>query len=91
MEKNKITTFKMEPIMLEKWLKQNGGEYTGDVVEGCLLDSFVVFTKRGIAAFYESYVNSCQSNYYVEFQVYPGNDVFEKWHKFSDKYGYGEI
>lgn len=45
--------FGISPKYFEKWFSQNQGEYTGDFVEGVLLDSFVIATKRGFAAVYE--------------------------------------
>lgn len=68
---------------LEKWIRQNGAEYTGDFSPGCLLDNFVMVTKRGFAAFYENFVNCWTSDYYVEFQPGPAQDVFRKWFAFE--------
>ena len=65
--KDGVTTFYLNPCELEKWMYQNKADYTGDYFEGCLLDNFIVSTKNGIAAIYEHYVNSNQSDYLVKF------------------------
>lgn len=57
------------------WCKQNAAQYTGAYVEGCLLDNFIMITKRGYAAFYEHYLNEWRSDYSVEFQSGPAQDV----------------
>lgn len=80
----KITRFYMEPQQLGKWMYQNDAEYTGMFIEGCLLDNFVVMTRRGFAAVYEHYVNPNQSNYYIEFQPGAAQDVLRKWYELED-------
>lgn len=81
---NKITRFYIDPQNTEKWFRQNHAEYTGMFVEGCLLDNFVVMTRRGFAAFYEHYLNPNQSIYYVEFQARAAQDVLRKWYELED-------
>ena len=79
-----VTCFRIEPgVAFEKWMYQNGAEYAGDYVEGCLLDNFVVSTRRGFAAVYENYVSEWVSDYYVEFQPGAAQDVFSNWYKFE--------
>jgi hypothetical protein len=68
---------------MEKWINQNSAEYTGDFSPGCLLDNFVMVTRRGYAAFYENVVNCWTSDYFVEFQPGPAQDVFRKWYAFE--------
>ena len=83
-----IKTFFVLPKNLEKWLHQNHGTYTGDFVEGCLLDNFIVETKRGYAVFYEHYVNEWSSVYRVEFQAFKEtrcNELFDRWNKFIEQ------
>lgn len=81
-----VTCFRLSPgEELEKWIHQNGAEYTGDYIEGCLLDNFVMYTPRGYAAFYESYVNEWTSDYYVEFQPGPAQTVFSNWYEFEKR------
>lgn len=83
-----VTCFRLDPgAAFEKWVHQNGAIYTGDYIEGCLLDNFVMATQRGYAAFYENYINEWKSDYYVEFQPGPALDVFSKWHNFEQKTG----
>ena len=79
-----VTRFRLDPGELEKWLHQNGAEYTGDYIEGCLLDNVIVATRRGYAAIYENYLNEWNSDYYIEFQPGAAQNVFAKWYKFEE-------
>ena len=79
-----VTRFRLDPAGLEKWLHQNGAEYAGDYVPGCLLDNFVVVTRRGFAAIYENYLNEWSSDYYIEFQPGAAQKVFAKWYQFEE-------
>jgi len=79
-----MTCFRMNAGNLEKWLYQNGAEYTGDYIEGCLLDNFIVSTRRGFAAIYEKYVNPNLSEYYIEFEPGAAENVFSNWYKFEE-------
>ena len=83
-----MTCFYLGSTQLNKWMHQNRAEYVGCCVEGCLLDSFVVATKRGFAALYEHYLNPNSSDYYVEFQTGTAQDVFRNWYKFEEKCEY---
>lgn len=58
----------------EKWMHQNQAETTGDFVEGCLLDNFIVQCKHGVAALYEHYCNCWSSCYEVHFARASGKD-----------------
>ena len=80
-----VTCFRLDPDQLEKWMHQNGAIYSGDYMEGCLLDNFVIATKRGYAAIYENAVNTWTSDYYIEFQPGAAQDVFRRWYEFEDK------
>lgn len=81
-----VTCFRINPgANFEKWAHQNNAEYTGDFLCGCLLDNFVMVTKRGYAAFYEHYVNGGMSDYYVEFQAGAAKDVFNAWYEFEQR------
>ena len=67
-------------------------QYTGAYVEGVLVDSFVVETKRGVAAIYEHYLNEWTSNYYVEFTDYKNgfkngevDKIWSDWYAFEEK------
>ena len=90
MKNPNIKEFYLNPANFNKWAHQNAVEYTGDFVDGCLLDNFVVFTKHGIAAIYEHYVNPWQSNYRVEFIRTPKTEepgwtqkLFSRWYEFE--------
>ena len=87
-----VKKFYLNPKYYDMWAHQNRVIHTGDCIEGVLLDNFVVFTKHGIAAIYEHYVNSNQSDYEVHFirehkHSNPGwtKPVLEEWYDFEDK------
>ena len=81
-----VTRFRLDPgPAFEKWAHQNGAEYTGDYIAGCLLDNFIMATPRGYAAFYEHYLNEWNSDYYVEFQPGPAQNLFSNWYEFERK------
>ena len=80
-----MTKMRIQPSFLNKWLHQNKAECTGDCVEGCLLDNFVVATKRGYAAIYEHYVNAWESDYRVEFEKGEAPNVFARWDEFVNR------
>jgi hypothetical protein len=79
----KMTEFDINPKYLEMWLHQNRAEYTGDCVEGVLLDNFVLATKRGFAAVYEKYCNEWTSCYHVVFEPGTAQNMFRQWYKFE--------
>lgn len=81
---NNTTTFIIGSCDLDKWMHQNKASYTGEFVEGCLLDNFVVVTRRGFAAIYEKYLNPNSSCYLVEFQKGAAQDVMRNWYKFEE-------
>lgn len=80
-----MTRFYIDPQNIEKWLHQNEAEYTGDFVDGCLLDSFVVWTKNGVAAVYEHYLNEWSSDYLIEFERGSADEVWTNWYLFADR------
>lgn len=87
-----MTRFYLNAGALDRWMHQNKALYTGAYIEGILVDSFVVETKRGIAAFYEHPLNEWTSNYYVEFTDYNNsftndeiNKIWSNWHAFEEK------
>ena len=80
-----MTRFYLDPKHLEKWMHQNAAEYTGDFIEGCLQDNFIVWTKNGVAAFYEHYQNAWSSDFYVEFERGAGDEVWTNWYLFENK------
>ena len=81
-----VKTYKFGAMRYEKWLKQNDGEVI-DILEGCLLDSLMVNTKRGVALLMETYVNSNSSNYTLYFAANKDRDamdtLFEMWDTFA--------
>ena len=79
-----MTTFRIGPADLEKWMHQNEAEYTGAFAPGCLLDNFVLACKRGFAAFYEHYLNCWSSDYLVEFEPGPAQGVWKNWYEFEE-------
>ena len=81
-----------EAVIGSRWMHQNKAQYTGAYVEGVLVDSFVVETKRGIAAIYEHALNEWTSNYYVEFTDYKNgfkngevDKIWSNWYAFEEK------
>lgn len=87
-DENHITKFYLSANELEKWIHQNNAEYTGDFIEGCLLDNFVLVTKKGFAAIYEHYLTPWSSDYYIEYQKGAAQNVFKKWYDFEDRQDY---
>lgn len=81
-----MTILRMDPRMLDKWMHQNSAEYTGDFLDGVMLDNFVVWTKRGAAAFYENALNSWSSEYRVEFEPGDAPNVWKRWEAFEEQY-----
>lgn len=79
-----VTSFRISPENLEKWMHQNRAEYTGAFVEGRLLDNFVLVCKRGFAAVYEHYLNCWSSDYLIEFQPGTAQGVWKNWYKFEE-------
>lgn len=72
---------------LEKFIAQNDAVFTGDFVEGCLINNFVLACNRGYAFFYEHATTTWTSDYYVEFVPYNDREnvlkLWDKWHKFE--------
>lgn len=68
---------------LGKWMAQNAAEYTGDFVEGCLLDNFVLAVKRGFAAVYEYPVSAWSSVYRVVWEAGAAQNLFREWYAFE--------
>lgn len=79
-----VTRFRLGSTELKKWMHQNKAEYTGDCVEGCLLDNFVLACKRGFAAVYEHTLNCWTSDYIVEFAPGAALEVWKNWYCFKD-------
>lgn len=75
----RIKTFLVGSTDIEKWMHQNKAVYTGSYYEGCLLDNFLVMTKRGTAAIYEHYLNSNSSCYRVEFSPGVNDEIISRF------------
>lgn len=87
-----MTQFYLNAGALGRWMHQNKAQYTGAYVEGVLVDSFIVETKRGTAALYEHCLNPNSSDYYVEFVDYKYgfkngemDKLWSNWYAFEEK------
>lgn len=78
-----VKKFLLDPCKLEKFIKQNHGEIM-DCVEGCLLDSLLIATPRGVAAIYEKYETAWSSIFLVEWEKDPARAVCRNWDEFAD-------
>ena len=77
-----MTVLKMSVTNFEKWIHQNAAEII-DCAEGCLLDNYLLHTRRGVAAVYEHYVNPNMSDYRVYFAAYntpEADDITDKYY-----------
>lgn len=74
-----MKTYKLNPRNLEKFIYQNAGEIV-DCLDGCLLDDLLLYTRRGLVAIFESYVNSNQSDFTVYFSTDPA-EIWPLWEK----------
>jgi hypothetical protein len=79
-----MTEFDINPKCFDEWFHQNKAAYTGDCVEGVLLDNFVIMTKRGFAAVYEKYCNESTSCYHVVFETGTAQNMFKQWYEFEE-------
>lgn len=88
-----MTTLRVGSVQIEKWIHQNKGNYTGNYVEGCLLDNYVLECKRGYAFVYEHYLNPNSSDYYIEFVPYKSaklhlkeyDTAWARWLEFEER------
>lgn len=87
-----IKTFRIYGNNLEMWMKQNHATYTGDCIEGNLLDNFMLETPYGYAFFKEIALNCWTSCYEVTYaldrksngkwkSLY--NKVWDMWYEFE--------
>ena len=65
---------------LNKWIHQNQAKYTGDFIDGTLLDNFVLCCKRGYAAIYERPLNEWSSCYRVEYEHGAAQEIWKRWY-----------
>jgi len=70
-----MTKFYLDPMNFFKWMHQNNADFTGAYVEGVLQDNFTVVTDRGVAAFYEHYVNPNMSDLMVVFGSFKSGEA----------------
>jgi hypothetical protein len=80
-----MTEFLLGTDDIGRWLHQNHTIPTGDFVEGCLLDNWVVATKRGFAAIYEHYLNPNSSCYRIVWEDSTAQNMFAQWYKFEEE------
>ena len=62
---------------VDKLIHQNKAECI-DVIEGCLLDSLLMATKRGYIALIETFATTQSSTYTLYFSTDSG-DIYEIW------------
>lgn len=77
-----MKTYRVEKNCLsfiDKLIHQNKGTIV-DCKEGCLLDSLLIYTKRGCMAIIETYLNSNASCYTLYFSTNE-DDVYKEWDK----------
>lgn len=67
----------------EKLLYQNAAHIL-QTIEGVLLDTMLLRTKRGYMILKETYVNCYTSNYTVYFSTTP-ETIFDKWNNLSQE------
>ena len=68
---------------LDKFIHQNRGEII-DFLDGCLIDNFLIATKRGYIALLENYVNCWTSNYKLIFSTNM-QEIYSIWDKLSEE------
>ena len=82
-----MTEFYIHPKNFGRWFHQNEATAMGDFIYGCLLDNFILATKRGYAFIYEKYCNEWESCYHIIFAPYSDKstvqDLFSKWYEFE--------
>lgn len=85
-----IKIYRFGAVTLEKWLAQNDA-VIADVLEGCLLDSLLCYTRRGVALIMETYLNSNSSGYTLYFAADQDaravKTVETMWADFADAVG----
>ena len=89
-----VKTYELGSVDLDKWLYQNGIkendlEYV-DVIEGCLVDNYLISCKNGLAMLKEHYLNSWTSDYILSFARYGDKEAVDKvwnaWDEFQEFY-----
>ncbi len=81
-----MTTFKIYgEAEMEKWMVQNNAVYTGDFIDGSLLDNFSVWVKRGMAIITECFENYWSSSYLVRWSQ-DDKLIWDLWDEFEKNY-----
>lgn len=71
--------YKLNPGILDKFIYQNKAEIV-DCIDGVLLDDLLFYTRRGMIALFETYVNSNMSDFTVYFSTDTG-EIWDLWEK----------
>lgn len=87
-----MTQMKCSATYLDKWITQNDG-VVDDVIEGCLIDSLLIYCKHGLAIAMETYETSWTSSYTISFVRYADNeqsridqiDLLNKWYTLANQ------
>lgn len=74
----KRTEMILRSMSIDTWIKQNKGEII-DIIEGCLLDTYLIECKRGYAIAREHYLNNCSSTHKITWQAGSAPDIWEIW------------
>jgi len=81
-----MTTFKIyDEAEMGKWVVQNNAVYTGDFIDGTLLDNFTVWTRRGMAIITE-YIENCWTSSYLVRWSKDESLIWDLWDEFEKNY-----
>lgn len=76
--------YNLNPAYLNKWIKQNGGSII-DMLDGSLLDDYLIECKRGAAVIREHYINPNLSGYTVIFSR-NCSEIYNLWEDLKNRY-----
>lgn len=87
-----MTQMQCSATYLDKWIAQNNG-VVEDVIEGCLIDSLLIYCKHGIAMAMETYKNAWSSCYTISFVRNKGDQqskvdsisLLNKWYTLANQ------
>ena len=74
-----MNAYKVRTLNIDKLLYQNQGEIL-DIIEGCLIDNFLIATKRGYILLIERYVN-CWTSEHVLYFSKDEKEINNIWYK----------
>lgn len=81
---NPVQTFRTNTAGLNKFIQEHNAEYTGDFVDGTLLDNFMLGCDNGYAAVFEIALTCWTSCYEIQYQEGKATDVWNEWyHRFG--------